>query len=219
MGKKQQLVFIIFNVLVVVGILLMYRLSVPDIALKPDIDFLRTKTSVYHIAHWRWSFYLHVFTSTFVLIAGLLQFNSFILSRFRKLHRASGYVYITIVLLLSGPTGLVMGCYANGGLPARISFVLLACLWLFTTAMALKRALDRKFTQHGAWMARSYALALSALTLRAYALVIGVLNLELRPATTYIIIAWLSWTVNLIVAEVWIRKGGIQRLMTSYFPR
>jgi hypothetical protein len=29
-----------------------------------------------------------------------------------------------------------MGFYANGGLPARISFVLLACLWLFTTALA-----------------------------------------------------------------------------------
>ncbi len=212
MSRKQRLVFLIFNALVVVGIVLMYQLSVPYLAFKPGIDFLQTKTLVYHITQWRWSFYLHVFTSIFVLIAGLLQFNSFILRRFRKLHRASGYVYITVVLVLSGPSGLVMGFYANGGLPARISFVLLACLWLFTTALAFKRALQGKFIVHGAWMARSYALALSALTLRAYALLIGVLNLDLRPATGYIIIAWLSWSVNLLVAEIWIRNGGVKRL-------
>lgn len=216
MNRKQQLIFAIFNVLVALGIVLMYRLSVPYLAIKPGVDFLQTKNSVYHVLHWRWSFYIHVFTSIFVLIAGLLQFNSFVLHKFRKLHRTSGYVYLTIVLLVSGPAGLVMGFYANGGIPARISFVLLACLWLFTTALAFKRALQRRFIDHGAWMARSYSLALSALTLRAYALLIGVLNLELRPSTAYVIIAWLSWVINLLVAEIWIRNGGIKRLMTSY---
>lgn len=215
MRLARQLVYIAFSLASLAGIILMLNLSLPYLAIKPGIDFLKTKNTVYHIAHWRWSFYVHVFTSIFVLAAGMLQFNGFILRSCKKLHRASGYVYVTIVLLVSGPAGLVMGFYANGGLPARISFVMLAILWLATTVLALRCALQRQFIAHGKWMARSYALTLSALTLRLYALLIGLFNLELRPATAYIIIAWLSWTLNLAVAEIWIRKGGVKQLMTS----
>jgi hypothetical protein len=65
-------------------------------------------------------------------------------------------------------------------------------------------------------MARSYALTLSALTLRSYAMLIGLLNIEIRPASAYILISWLSWTLNLVVAEVWIRSGGAKKFMSRF---
>lgn len=190
------------------GVFLMVGLSLPYISLEPYIDFLLTKTYVYHIAHWRISFYVHVFTSTLVLVAGLLQF----ITRYRLLHRFSGYVYSIVVLLLSGPTGLVMAFYANGGTPARVSFVLLSVLWLGTTVVAMWHVYKRQWQAHAHFMLRSYALALSALTLRAYAFLIGYWDIDIRPATAYILIAWLSWTLNLLLAEVLIRQGWIARL-------
>ncbi len=193
---------IFFGAIVVVGTLLMLRLSLPYLAIKPGIDFLQTKSHIYHILHWRLSFYVHVFSAIFVLAAGLVQFNSYILRRYKQLHRFAGYIYVGCVLLVSGPSGLVMGFYANGGLPAKISFVLLACLWMFTTGLALRRALQQDFAAHRRWMMRSYALTLSAITLRTYALLIGLLNIDIRPTAAYILISWLSWTVNLVVAEV-----------------
>jgi hypothetical protein len=190
------------------GVYLMISLSLPYAHIAPGIDFLLTKTFVYHLFHWRISFYIHVFTSTLVLVAGLLQF----ITRYRLLHRFSGYVYSIVVLLLSGPTGLVMAFYANGGTPARVSFVLLSVLWLGTTVVAMWHVYKRQWQAHAHFMLRSYALALSALTLRAYAFLIGYWDIDIRPATAYILIAWLSWTLNLLLAEVLIRQGWIARL-------
>jgi hypothetical protein len=60
----------------------------------------------------------------------------------------------------------------------------------------------RNFTKHGEWMLRSYALTLSAIMLRSYALLFDVLHIDMHPRNVYITIAWLSWVPNLLVAEV-----------------
>ncbi|MBP6721964.1 MAG: DUF2306 domain-containing protein, partial [Bacteroidia bacterium] len=58
---------------------------------------------------------------------------------------------------------------------------------------------------HRAWMIRSFALALSAITLRAWKwILVGLF--EPRPMHVYMLIAWLGWTLNLLVAEIIIRK-------------
>jgi hypothetical protein len=206
--------YLLFQLGILVGIVLMYRLTVPYTAFQPDIEFLHTKRHAYTIGHWRLSFYVHVFTSLLVLISGLLQFSPSVLHRIPRLHRWSGYVYCTVVLLFSGPSGLVMGFYANGGLPACISFVLMASLWLFFTGRALTLARKGAYVAHAQFMARSFALSLSAITLRAYSLLIGLFNIDIRPAAAYILIAWLSWTVNILIAEIWIKSGGIERFMS-----
>ncbi|WP_440132645.1 DUF2306 domain-containing protein [Chitinophaga sancti] len=185
---------------------LLIRLSIPYLAFDPYTDFLMTKQRIYHILHWRFSFYVHVFISFIVMITGLLQFSWYVIKKYPGLHRRSGTIYAVVVLFLSGPSGLVMAFYANGGLPARISFVLLALLWLYTTAMGWYYARQHRWMPHGAMMLRSYALTLSAVSLRLYAYLIDVLNIPLRPHATYMLIAWLSWTLNLLIAELIIRK-------------
>ncbi len=194
---------------------LMLRLSLPYTALKPNIDFLQTKQFIYHIAHWRYSFYIHVFTSIFVLVAGLFQFSSYIIRKLPLLHRISGYVYVIVVLFISGPASFIMALYANGGIPARISFTLLSIGWISFTAIAFQRVYKKRFIQHGNWMLRSYALTLSAITLRSYAFLFALLEIEMRPVHIYITIAWLSWVPNLIVAEILIRNGFIKTLLKN----
>ena len=54
-------------------------------------------------------------------------------------------------------------------------------------------------------MIRSFALTLSAITLRLWKYLI-VLAFQPRPMDVYHIVAWLGWVVNLIIAEIIIFK-------------
>lgn len=192
------------------AIYLMVELSLPYTALRKNVDFLLTKQRVYHIGYWRISFYIHVFTSVLVLPAGFTQFSRYFLYRQPAWHRKAGLVYVSAVLLLAAPTGFLMALHANGGLPARISFVLLSLSWFFITLRALLLAKQRLFEKHANWMLRSYALTLSAIALRTYAWLFDVLNIHMAPRNVYILIAWLSWVPNLLLAE-WLIKKGFNR--------
>jgi hypothetical protein len=200
-------------ILIITSVVLMARLSLPYTAFKRNIDFLLTKQNVYHISYWRISFYLHVFASVFVLPAGLTQFNKYLLIKKPKVHRSFGMLYILVVLIISSPTGFLMALHANGGLPAKTSFIILSLAWFSTTLFALIFAKRKKFGVHGEWVLRSYALALSAITLRSYALLFDLLHFNIRPQEVYITIAWLSWVPNLVITEIMIRKGFVKRLL------
>lgn len=170
-----------------------------------DVGFLRIKQQYIAIDHWRTAFFIHVYASMWVLFAGFSQFSSSLLRNRPKLHRTLGYIYVVDVLLITGPAGLVMGFYANGGLFSRIAFVALAVLWIFFTAMALVKAKQKDFKAHRRYMIRSYALTLSAITLRAWKYAITN-TMTLPPMDVYRVVAWLGWVGNLIFAEILIRK-------------
>jgi hypothetical protein len=195
---------------------LMVRLSLPYTAMRSDIKFLRSKQTVYHIGYWRNSFYIHVFTSCLVLIAGFTQFNPWLLRRRPRVHRVMGWIYLVTVVGISGPAAFIMGLYANGGLPARTSFVLLSFLWMAFTFYAGYLVIRKRWLEHGAFMFRSYALTLSALTLRSYTFIIGLTTLQASPRDIYITTAWLSWVPNLILAEILIRRGWVEKVLLSH---
>ncbi|RFM28321.1 DUF2306 domain-containing protein [Deminuibacter soli] len=186
----------------------MLLLTLPYTSFDRYTGFLQTKIAVYHLLHWRVSFYVHVFVSMLVLVSGLLQFNRTLLRKYPRWHRLAGKLYVLVVLLLSGPAGLVMAFYANGGWPARTGFVLLALSWLTTTALAWRYALQRKWQLHGNMMTRSYALTLSALTLRGMIYCIAVLRINISPVAAYVFVAWASWVLNWLIAEWMIKTRG-----------
>ncbi|MEO7309426.1 MAG: DUF2306 domain-containing protein [Chitinophagaceae bacterium] len=184
------------------GCWLMIRLSWPYRVIEPNVDFLLSKQNVYHVSSWRISFYTHVFTSILVLVAGFTQFSKTILRNYTRIHRITGWVYFVVVLGISGPAAFIMALKANGGLPARASFTTLAIMWYACTLMALIRVKQHRFQSHADWMIRSYALTLSAITLRIYAYMFDALHINVQPRDVYITIAWLSWVPNLLVAEM-----------------
>lgn len=185
---------------------LMARITLPYLSFKIDAGFLVTKQSIIHITPWRYAFYIHVCTSIFVLLTGVFQFIKPIVYAYKKLHRFLGTLYVSIIVLLSGPSGLIMGYYANGGTWAKCSFIILSVLWVGLTAYAYIQALRRNIPSHQNFMARSYALTLSAITLRTYAYFIPMF-LHITGKEEYVLIAWLSWVPNLIIAEVLIRTN------------
>jgi hypothetical protein len=184
---------------------LMAGITMEYIPYNTDVGFLRIKQEYISIDHWRTAFFIHVYASMWVLFAGFTQFSSKLLKQNKKLHRTLGYIYTIDVLLITGPAGLIMGFYANGGFLSRIAFVLLAVLWMYFTAMALLKAKQKNFKAHKNYMMRSYALTLSALTLRAWKY--GITNtMTLPPMDVYRVVAWLGWVGNLVVAEYLIRR-------------
>ncbi|MFN8291901.1 MAG: DUF2306 domain-containing protein [Chitinophagaceae bacterium] len=190
---------------------LMARISVAYMPYNTDVGFLRIKQQYIGIDAWRLAFFIHVYASIWVLLAGFTQFSKYIQRHHPRLHRVFGYIYVTNILLITGPAGLVMGFYANGGTFSRIAFVLLAALWILFTALALIKARQGHFKAHRQYMIRSYALTLSAITLRAWKyLITNAYHLDdalvVPPMDVYRIVAWLGWGGNLLFAEWWIRR-------------
>ena len=189
---------------------LMARITVAYLPYNTDVGFLRIKQDYIDIDHWRLAFFVHVYASMWVLLAGFTQFSSRIQDYYPHWHRAFGYVYVTDVLLVTGPAGLLMGFYANGGLPSKISFVTLAVGWIAFTAIALAKAKKGDWVSHRNFMIRSYALTLSAVTLRAWKWSITN-TVELPPMDVYRAVAWLGWVPNIIIAELLIRKRYMRK--------
>ena len=84
------------------------------------------------------------------------------------------------------------------------------------TAMAFAKAKNGDFVAHRDFMIRSYALTLSAVTLRAWKWAITN-SVQLPPMDVYRAVAWLGWVPNLIAAELLIRKYYLpERLRPVY---
>lgn len=184
---------------------IMFRIIWPYTSGQTDIDFLLTKQRIIHLLHYRVSFYLHIFPALLVLASGLTQFSSTILHRIPALHRWVGRVYAASILLVCGPAGMLMAWYANGGPVAKASFLVLSAIWWGSTWMAWRAIRSKNIRKHGAWMLRSYALTLSAITLRLMQFSLAMYS-DIDPETAYRLVAWPSWLINLAVVEMIIRR-------------
>jgi hypothetical protein len=194
----------------------MARITVAYIPYNTDAGFLQIKQDYIDIDHWRIAFFVHVYASMWVLLAGFTQFSSQIQSFYPRVHRALGYVYVTNVLIITGPAALLMSVYANGGLTSKIAFGLLAIGWITFTALALLKAMEGDFVSHRNFMMRSYALTLSALTLRAWKYAITN-TVEMPPMDVYRTVAWLGWVPNILIAEILIRKHFLREIFRKAF--
>lgn len=197
--------------LIILGLfaVLMMRISYPYLIppFPTNIDFLATKQDVLHIKPWKIAFYIHISSSFLVILAGLTQFSNTILKKYPKTHRNIGKLYVAVILFVSGPSGLLMAFYANGGILGQIAFTTLSILWITFTYLAYHYIRKGNVFKHGKWMFRSFALSLSAVTLRLLMFLIGILPFYVDFEIVYVINGWLSWTLNLGITEILIRKG------------
>lgn len=166
-----------------------------------DVAFLRIKQEVIVLNHYKIAFFTHVYTSIFLMIFGALQFSNYIQKTHIKLHRISGRLYVGILLLLSGPSGLVMSYYANGGLLTQVSFLLLSTFWILFTFLSFYFIQKKQVIRHQKFAIRSFALTLSAISLRLFKYLL-VFFFEPLPMDAYRIAAWSGWTFNLLIAEL-----------------
>ncbi|MGL4632489.1 MAG: DUF2306 domain-containing protein [Leadbetterella sp.] len=165
------------------------------------------------LTYYKYAFFCHVFSSIVIIVLGLTQFSRTILKQFPKIHRLNGKGYILLILLISSPSGLILAYHANGGLISKISFSFLSILWFVFTLKAYTFIKKKDFAKHRDFMIRSYALTLSAISLRLFKYGI-VFFFALPPMDTYKIVSVLGWTINLGIAEILIMKISMSTLKT-----
>ena len=175
---------------------------------RTDVGFLQFKQEYIHIGIWRAAFYTHVFSSLLTLCAGFTQFSNYVLKHHKKLHRLIGRIYAYDILLINVPAGMIMAVYANGGIPSKIAFIILDCLWFLFTYKAVAAIKVRDIKKHKRFMIRSYALTFSAITLRTWKIILSH-SFNIDPVTLYMIDAWMGFVPNLLFAEWLIRRKKI----------
>jgi hypothetical protein len=180
---------------------LLLLITLQYIPYNTDVAFLRIKQDEIDLDYYKVAFFTHVYTSIFLMILGFLQFSKRIKRKYINIHRWSGRVYAMIILFLSGPSGLVMSYHANGGIFSQISFVILSILWMSFTFLSVYWILKKDVKNHQKFAIRSFALTLSAISLRLFKYII-VFVFHPLPMDVYRIVAWLGWTFNLFLAEI-----------------
>lgn len=158
-----------------------------------------------------WSVALHLAGGMIAIIVGAFQVNGRLRARYLPAHRWLGRVYLGAVFVGSvGGFSLALG--SQGGLVAHFGFGMLAVCWLFTTLNAYRYIRAGDMNTHRAWMLRSYALTLTAVTLRIYLPLFGLAGYGFNEA--YPLISWISWVPNLLVVE-WLILPRAQRTAAS----
>ncbi|MFN8353535.1 MAG: DUF2306 domain-containing protein [Spirosomataceae bacterium] len=199
--------------IITVFALIMLTKIIPYFPSYQPIDFLTTKTDqILSQVPFKWAFYIHIVSSWVVMVVGLGQFLPTIAKHKPTLHRLLGKLYIVFIIGLAAPSGLVLAQYANGGLPAKVGFSMQCFVWWYITISAWQAIKHQKWQKHIDQMIRSYAVTLAAMSLRVGSYMM-IYYLGTKPIETYLTVTWLSWTLNLLIAEIIIQIGLSQWLL------
>ncbi len=195
---------------VVVGSMLVYTYHN---YLPPNFTgFLLDKKEIFY-AHYAYYFYAHIFGAAIALFSGIVQVLSAAYGKYR-LHRWAGKAYSWSVLLLAGPSGLLMGFFAIGGNVGIVNFVILSGLWWFTTLMGWLHIKKGNTPAHRKWMYRSFILAVSAVFLRIYTFLFFGL-MDWTTDGSYLLASILSWLPNLLLLELYLLYQERQTKQTT----
>lgn len=159
----------------------------------------------------------HIFAGSVMLSAAVLQLWPWLRAHHPRVHRWSGRVYV-VTALVTGVAALVTAQFPSAGVGQQVANTMMGVLFLTFTLLGYRAVRQRRFGDHREWMVRSTALAFSIITNRFWAPVliaiyvpgaltdpdIGFGAPEIAGAA--VASAWVSWIVNLLFAEWWLRR-------------
>lgn len=141
--------------------------------------------------------YAHFIGGGLALSLGAIQLWS---KRPSRLHRWLGRTYCVCVLI-GAIGGGYLSFYSHLGAITGLGFFIADVLWIYTTFIALRFAMNRQFDAHRRWILRSFALSCAAISLR---ILLPLLSLVFSFETSYALVAWLSWSINLVIVETYL---------------
>lgn len=205
MAGKIVKVIALFSV-VIFSILMLKTIS-QYTSFEKNIGFLAFKQQVVNNPYWMAFFYVHIFSITLCLLAGLTQFSNQFLTENKNLHRIIGKVYVYNILMINVPACFVLGLFSNGGLIGITGFLIQDILWAYFTVVAVLSVKRGNIDRHKNYMILSYAVTNTAITFRL------IKNLfydekyhdyELFYGTN----VWLALVINLLIAYLILRKNS-----------
>jgi uncharacterized membrane protein YozB (DUF420 family) len=152
----------------------------------------------------------HIFLGSIALLAGCLQLWPWLRQRNPVVHRWSGRVYM-FSSVAAGLAVLTIAPVTALGTNQRVANTMLALLWIGTTVAGYRMARKRRYAEHREWMIRSFALCFSIVVNRLWTVLFTSLLIPADAdfatvAQSAGAAAWLSWVVNLLVAEWWLQR-------------
>ncbi|MBL0886732.1 DUF2306 domain-containing protein [Myceligenerans indicum] len=159
-------------------------------------------------------FYVHIVTGGLALVLSPVQLWPAIRRRLPALHRWVGRVTLAAITV-AGAAGLVLAPFNQAGTVGILGFGILAVLWPGASWLGWAAARRQDLVGHREWMTRAFALTFAAVTLRLWTGVLmavqvaaagGDLDAETAFARGYLLVPFLCWVPNLIVAELVIRR-------------
>lgn len=152
---------------------------------------------------------VHVAAAASALLVGPFQFLRGLRRRSPAVHRWLGRAYV-LGCTVGAVSGMPLALGATTGMVSTAGFGLLSVAWLVATLVAWTAAMRRHIDRHRAWMLRSFALTLAAVTLRVYLPVLDLLPIAFEDG--YRAISFLCWVPNLLLVETYLRRQGARRL-------
>lgn len=168
---------------------------------------------------------VHVAFGSVALLTCCLQLWPWLRRTYPAVHRTSGRIYVFAGVLPAGLSGFVVAYLSTSGMPMQAATFTMGALWLIFTFVGYRMARQRRFAEHREWMIRSFALCLAIPVDRLW---VGVFMAIAMPRldTVYggdhdammVAVAgsafWMSWVINLLIAEWWLRyrrpAGAVQ---------
>jgi uncharacterized membrane protein len=147
-------------------------------------------------------FVLHTTFGGLALLLGPWQFVARLRRHYPRAHRSIGRCYV-LCCLIAGIAAYPVAFGTMAGPVAAWGFSCMATAWLAATLLAFAAIRRGRVAEHRRWMVLSFALTLSAVTLRVSLLVPFFFWLEVMPI--YRVTAWTSWIGNLLIALLWLR--------------
>jgi hypothetical protein len=159
----------------------------------------------------------HIVFGSVALVASCFQIWPWFRQRHRVAHRWIGRAYLFCGVFPAGLMTLWIAPFSSQGLVAQVANTSLGVLWLLTAVAGYRMARQRRFAEHREWMIRSFALTWSIVVNRVW-LVLWIVILTPQVGTTFGgddaamtqaaagVSTWLSWVVNLLVAEWWLQR-------------
>ncbi|WP_330230491.1 DUF2306 domain-containing protein [Nocardia sp. NBC_00508] len=159
----------------------------------------------------------HVIFGSIAMLTCCLQVWPRLRRKYPAAHRMVGRAYVFVGVVPAGVAALVLGATTPFGPVAMASNLMLAVLWLGCTVIGFRAARQHRYADHRRWMIRSFALTLSIITNRVWAVLVFI-ALEPQLDTTFGgneallrqavggTVAWLSWTVPLLAVQWWLER-------------
>lgn len=153
---------------------------------------------------WNIGFYTHIMLGGLALLTGWPQFLAGFRDRRPLIHRRIGKVYV-VAVLASSLAGMGIGFFATGGVISASGFISLGIIWFSTTLGAYLSIRKGDLPRHQVLMTYSYAATFAAVMLRIW---LPILMWAFGGfETAYLIVAWLCWVPNMVVARLIVRRS------------
>lgn len=140
------------------------------------------------------------------VVLGPFQFVRSLRRRKPAMHRWTGRVLVAAGLIIGGSAMVMRPQMAIGGLNETAATMVFAIVFLFALVKGFLAIRKGKAALHREWMIRAFAVGLAVDTVRP---IVGLFFAtraitHLTPHEFFGTVSWLGFTIQTIVAEVWI---------------